>query len=105
MKSCKFGDQLSTQVVAIFPGFAVSHMQGERHKSHSHGGGPCTECDIFVLNGDYRRELRAKDIATIQRNVDELDAREKRGLTKDQKEERDHGRKVLEFLNEGTDVR
>jgi len=44
-------------------------------------------------------------MATIQRSVDELDNREKRGLTKDQKEERDHGRKVLEFLNEGTDVR
>jgi hypothetical protein len=37
--------------------------------------------------------------------VDELDIREKRGLTKDQKEERDHGRKVLDFLKEGTDVR
>ena len=50
-------------------------------------------------------ELRAKDIALIQKNVDELDAREKRGLTKEQKEERDHARKVLDFLNEGTDVR
>lgn len=50
-------------------------------------------------------ELRAKDIARVQANVDELDAREKRGLTKEQKEERDHARKVLDFLKEGTDVR
>ena len=51
------------------------------------------------------RELRAKDISRVQANVDELDAREKRGLTKEQKEERDHARKVLEFLKEGQDVR
>ena len=41
----------------------------------------------------------------MQANVDELDTREKRGLTKEQKEEREHAKKVLEFLKEGTDVR
>lgn len=41
----------------------------------------------------------------MQANVDDLDTREKRGLTKEQKEERDHARKVLDFLKEGHDVR
>lgn len=51
------------------------------------------------------RELREKDIARLQANLDDLAAKEKRGLTKDQKEEREHAQKVLDFLQTGTDVR
>lgn len=52
-----------------------------------------------------RRELRQKDCARVQAVLDDLAAKEKRGLTKDQKEEREHAAKILEFLQTGTDVR
>ena len=51
------------------------------------------------------RELRAKDIARVQANLEDLTAKEKRGLSKEQKEEKEHAQKVLEFLEGGTDIR
>ena len=54
----------------------------------------------------HYRELRAKDIARVQDHVDDLDNKEKRQkLTKDQKEEQESGRKILEHLQGGQDVR
>ena len=51
------------------------------------------------------RELRAKDLERLTSFIDDLKAREKRGLTKDQKEELACAQKVKDFLDTGVDVR
>lgn len=53
----------------------------------------------------HRRELRAKDLERVNAVVEELKAREKRGLTKDQKEELAIAEKIRDFVEGGTDVR
>ena len=52
-----------------------------------------------------RRELRAKDLERLNAVVEELKAKEKRGLTKDQKEELATAEKMRDFVEAGTDVR
>ena len=51
------------------------------------------------------RELRAKDLERLKNVVEELRAKEKKGLTKDQKEELAIALKVTEWVEGGTDVR
>ena len=51
------------------------------------------------------RELRAKDLERLKNVVEDLRAREKKGLTKDQKEELATALKVTEWVEGGTDVR
>lgn len=51
------------------------------------------------------RELRAKDLERLNAFVDDLKAKEKRGLTKEQKEELVCAQKVKDFLDTGVDVR
>ena len=51
------------------------------------------------------RELRAKDLERLHAVVEELKAKEKRGLTKDQKEELATAEKIRDFVEAGTDVR
>ena len=51
------------------------------------------------------RELRAKDLERLNNFVDDLKAKEKRGLSKEQKEELACAEKVRDFVQTGTDVR
>lgn len=51
------------------------------------------------------RELRAKDLERLTSFIEDLKAKEKRGLTKDQKEELACAQKVKDFLDTGVDVR
>lgn len=50
-------------------------------------------------------ELRLKDIERVQKHLDGVKALEKRGFTKEQKEELVICQKVLDWLNSGKDVR
>ena len=52
-----------------------------------------------------RRELRAKDMERLNNFVDDPKAKEKRGLSKEQKEELACAEKVRDFVQTGTDVR
>ena len=51
------------------------------------------------------RELRAKDLERLNNFVDDLKAKEKRGFSKEQKEELACAEKVRDFVLSGTDVR
>ncbi len=51
------------------------------------------------------RELRAKDLERLNNFVDDLKAKEKRGFSKEQKEELACAEKVRDFVQSGTDVR
>jgi len=51
------------------------------------------------------RELRAKDLERLNNFVDDLKAKEKRGFSKEQKEELACAEKVRDFVQGGTDVR
>ena len=51
------------------------------------------------------RELRAKDLERLNTFIDDLKAKEKRGLTKDQKEDLAAAQKVKDFVETGVDVR
>jgi hypothetical protein len=50
-------------------------------------------------------ELRTKDLERITNVLDELNARVKRGLTKEQKEDMAIAEKVKEWLESGKDIR
>lgn len=50
-------------------------------------------------------ELRLKDIERVQKHLDGVKALEKRGLSKEQKEELVICQKVLDWLESGKDVR
>ena len=50
-------------------------------------------------------ELRLKDIERVQKHLDSVKAMEKRGLSKEQKEELVICQKVLDWLQSGKDVR
>ena len=50
-------------------------------------------------------ELRLKDIERVQKHFEGVKALEKRGLSKDQKEELVICQKVLDWLQSGKDVR
>ena len=50
-------------------------------------------------------ELRLKDIERVQKHFDGVKAMEKRGLSKEQKEELVICQKVLDWLQSGKDVR
>ena len=50
-------------------------------------------------------ELRLKDIERVQKHLDGVKALEKRGLSKEQKEELVICQKVLDWLQSGKDVR
>ena len=50
-------------------------------------------------------ELRLKDIERVQKHLDGVKALEKRGFTKEQKEELVICQKVLDWLNSGKDAR
>ena len=52
-----------------------------------------------------RSELRTKDLERIGNFLDDLKAREKRGLTKDQKEDMAIAAKIDEWLKDDHDVR
>ena len=56
-------------------------------------------------SGACCRELRAKDLERLKNVVEDLRAKEKKGLTKDQKEELAIALKVTEWVEGGTDVR
>lgn len=51
------------------------------------------------------RELRAKDLERLTNFIDDLKSKEKRGLTKEQKEDLVCAQKVKDFLETGVDVR
>ena len=51
------------------------------------------------------RELRAKDMERTEAFIADLRSKEKRGLTKEQKEELASAEKVEAWLKEGKDVR
>jgi hypothetical protein len=58
-----------------------------------------------TYDDDNGRELRAKDLERLTNLIDELKVKEKRGLTKEQKEELACATHVKEFVETGVDVR